>query len=98
MLLADDREEGIFTGVTAGMVTLVGEMEGQVVLEEPADDILAAEDGKSAVIRRAWALGDTDVAGRMYCRAYITWPGTRRQHFPRTFALVVDIRRKPGDA
>jgi len=95
--VTDNRADANFIGLTAAQCHVLGELDGNVVLDGIADTVTVAQDGKSAVLRYSWAVGDTALPGRMYVRARIDWPGVRGETFPRKGPLKVDIRRKPGD-
>ncbi len=98
MTISDARQDADFSILTASDVRIVGEMEDAVIFDSTVDSITPAQDNKSAILRRAWATGDTDEAGVLWVRAIVSWPGAKPQSFPRTGPLRIDIGRSAGDA
>jgi hypothetical protein len=82
-----------FSAVTASMVTIIGVMNGGIVVADTADEVIASDDGKSMVVRRAWVEGDTDTPGRMWLQFVVNWTGSKPQSFPEDTPLRINIRR-----
>lgn len=95
MTISDAREEADFSTITAGDVVIQIEQGGTLIVDGPCDTIKPAADNKSAIVSRAWAAGDTDIAGRCWVTAVVTPWG---QTFPDDGPLRLDITRRPGDA
>ena len=95
--IADARSSADFSTLTTSQVLIVGEVNGTVKFSDNPVSVTPAPDGKSAVLRYAWAPGDTDTAGRMYIWAVVTWNGSRPQTFPDDRPLFIDIKPAPGD-
>lgn len=96
--LSDARSNANFAAITAADVTVIGEMDGAVVFSGTPDLFTPAADGKSATIRREWAIGDTAVAGRLWVTVVVEWPTDVPQSFPDDGPLRIDIIRAPGDS
>lgn len=95
--VADARSDADFSNLTAANCRVVCVMNGRTVVDDTVDTITIAADGKSAILSRAWELGETDTAGKMYIRAVIEWPGSKPQSFPDDTFLVLPIRAANDD-
>lgn len=96
--ISDTRADADFTSLTTGTCWVVAEQDGAIVFRAHPDSVAVNADSKTAQIRRAWGEGETNNVGRMYIWVEVEWPDGTVQHFPKGTPLVVDIRRKPGDA
>lgn len=96
--LSDAASAATFASVTPSMVRVVAEMDGLRVIDAQPDSVTPSVDGKTAVVKRAWADGDTDEVGRMWITVVVTWPGADPQSFPADGPLRLDIARAAGDA
>lgn len=96
--ISDNRDAADFSVLTASACRIIGEMDGAVVVDDLADTISVATGNKSAIVKRAWEVGETDIAGRLWFTVVVTWPDGDPQTFPRHGALPLDIGRFPGDA
>lgn len=98
IVITDAAGAATFTGVSASDVTVIGEQNGQIVMSGQPDTFTPSPDGKSATVKRAWHLGETDNQGRMWVTVRVNWPGTKPQTFPDDAGLRLDITRAAGDA
>lgn len=96
--IADADEAATFSSLSASACLIQGELDGVVVINAQPDSYTPAPDNKSAVLRREWGVGETDVEGRLWLSVEVTWPDGRKQTFPGGSRLYIDIRRAPGDA
>lgn len=96
--ISDARASADFSTVAASACRIIGEMDGVVVLNDTADTITVAADNKSATVKRAWAAGETDTAGRLWLAVEVDWGAGAPQTFPRAGSLYLDIERDLGDA
>lgn len=95
--ITDSRQNADFTGLTAGACRVLVEQDGVLIVDDTADDVDVAPDGKSAVVKRAWGFGETDVAGRCWVSVEVEWAPDRTQTFPDEGPLRLDIGRAPAD-
>lgn len=95
--VADARSDADFTNLTSGDCRVVCVINKEIIVDDQVDSIAIADDGKSAIISRAWEPGETDTAGKMYIRAVIEWPGGKPQSFPEDAFLVLPIRYANDD-
>lgn len=95
--LSDAAGAATFASVTPAQVRIVAEQDGTVVIDGPPDSVTPSTDGSTAVVRRAWADGDTDTAGRMWISVVVEWSGADPQTFPANGPLRLDIARAAGD-
>jgi hypothetical protein len=96
--IGDSRADADFSTLDPSAVRIQGELDGVVVVDDNPDTVDAAPDNKSAVLKRAWEAGETDVAGVMWFTAEVEWTSGKTQTFPRTGAIPLHINRRPGDA
>lgn len=96
--IGDSTGTADFSSLTPDKVFVVGEMDEQVIFDSPATSITPAPDGKSAIVKRAWAPADVDTAGRLWVQVRVMWTASAPQWFPSSGPLRVDIVRAPGDA
>lgn len=87
-----------FSGLDVGDCTVICEINGVVVVEDPPTSVTPAQDGQSAVVVRQWVAGETDEVGRMWCVVEVDWGTDKPQTFPQDSALRLDIGRASGDA
>lgn len=93
--ISDTRADADFSTLTPADVIVKVEQGGTIIAEGPATTVTPAGDAKSAVVKRPWGAGETDVAGRCWVTVYVTpWDQT----FPEDSALRLDIVRAAGDA
>ena len=98
IIIGDDAAQADFSAVTAGMCTVTGELDGAVVFSGPPASVSPSPDGKELTLVRPWVAGDTDSTGRMWITVQVLWPDGDPQTFPEDSALLLQIRRAPGDA
>jgi hypothetical protein len=96
--IGDADGEADFSPLTTADVRIRAEMDGSLLFDDTVDEITAAADGKSAVVRRVWAVDDTDTVGRMWIAVIVDWGSGYSQLFPSDGPLRLDIVRAPGDA
>ena len=96
--IGDETGTADFSTLTPAKVFVVGEMNGVVIFDSPANEVVPAQDGKSAIIRRAWAPAEVEDVGHLWIQVRVEWTASAPQWFPSTAPLRVDIVRAPGDA
>jgi hypothetical protein len=96
--VSDTAASANFGAVTKNEVTVICEVDGEIVATGHPDTYTPAGDNKSATVVRAWVAGETDNAGRMWVSVRIDWPTAKPQTFPHDGPLRLDIVRAAGDA
>lgn len=96
--LGDAAGVANFSVVTAGQVTVLGVMNGTVVVDDVVDSVTPSVDGKTLKVVRAWEVAEVDASGRMWVCFRVDWPGAKPQTFPEDSPLILYVRRAPGDA
>lgn len=97
VVLGDESNLADFSAVNAGMVRVLGVMNGEVVLDDDVDTVIPSGDGKTLRVIRAWTAGEVDESGRMWVCFKVAWPTGKPQTFPEDTPLIMNIRPAPGD-
>jgi len=97
IIIGDDDAEADFTDVTVGMVRVLGELDGVLVVDGTPSLVVPSQDGKELTVTYPWGVGETDVAGRMWLSVEVEWAVDNTQTFPEEGALLFGIERAPGD-
>lgn len=97
IIIGDNREVADFSGLTPGVVSIVGVLGGFVKIDKNVDSVTPAQDGKSATVRYSWASADTDTVGTLFVTVRVDWGGDNVQHFPEGGMLQIPINPAPGD-
>lgn len=98
VVLGDASSAANFSAVTPEQVTVIGVMNGVVVVDDVVDEVFPAEDGKTMRVVRAWEPDEVDDSGRMWVVFRVDWPGEKPQTFPEDTPLMLYFRQAPGDA
>lgn len=96
--IGDEAGAANFSGVTPAQVSILAEQGGVIVINDVVDQVTPSTDGKTMIVRRAWASGETAVPGHMWLTVVVAWTGSAPQTFPASGPLRLDIRRAAGDA
>lgn len=98
MTISDARADADFSTITASACRFTVEQGGVLIIDDVATSVTPAADGKSAVVRRAWGIGETDIVGRCWVTCNVAWTASREQTFPDEGPLRLDIVPAAGDA
>lgn len=98
VMVGDDEGFADFTTITPADCIVLGEMNDVLVVNDQPTTCEASLDGKTMLVVREWVAGETDLAGRMHVTVRVLWPGGEPQTFPDDTPLILNIRRRAGDA
>jgi hypothetical protein len=96
--ITDDSETSSFMGLAASAYTITGEMDGVVVFSGIPTGVALSNNNFTATLTRPWTAGETDEVGRLWLSVEVEWSSGKKQTFPDSGPLRLDVARAAGDA
>jgi hypothetical protein len=96
--ITDDSETSSFMGLAASAYTITGEMDGVVVFSGIPTGVALSNNNFTATLTRPGTAGETDEVGRLWLSVEVEWSSGKKQTFPDSGPLRLDVARAAGDA